>query len=265
MRLLGIENILNIKKILNNQSNQKLNLNIEFLDGLRGSFALWVILHHCTDYFDLKGDYKIFVMLGLFIGVFGFFLLSAFLLTYRLFYELNQTDDIGWSEILLIVKKYFVRRFFRIYIPFVIFTSMIHFVSRKIGGWAGHSSWFSMVTLQSSGETYLWTIAPEIKYYFFIPVFTVFIFKTGKFWFVFMIIFNVLTVYVDYYNVFGITLLDMSLINGYKFLNKFTLFFNGSLMAIYFYKLEKWFIYKYFKTSIVSKIAGAFLIGLYCK
>ena len=61
----------------------------EFLDGFRGALALWVLIHHL----ELRGDLKYFYLTGYYIGVVGFFILSSFLLTYRLLCQFNEKDN----------------------------------------------------------------------------------------------------------------------------------------------------------------------------
>ena len=85
-------------------------------------------------------------------------------------------------KLTMVISKYFIRRFFRIYSLYVAFCSIIKFYP-KFGNhpaWR-HGEWTHLVTLNRPGYSHLWTIAPEIKYYFFIPLFTLFIYKTGKF------------------------------------------------------------------------------------
>lgn len=83
---------------------------------------------------------------GKFHAVAGFFILSSFLLTFRLLDELHNSDN-KLRSLLVILMKYFIRRVFRIYIPFVIICSLIKFVSlRFIGMYSkAASTWINMV------------------------------------------------------------------------------------------------------------------------
>ena len=101
----------------------------DFLDGLRGSFALWVLIFHKSQNIDnfQKTDYYYFYLTGYFIGVVGFFILSSFLLTYRLLIEFH--DENKSNQISLITLKYFIRRFFRIYLPYIFYVSLVKSVS----------------------------------------------------------------------------------------------------------------------------------------
>lgn len=205
---------------------------INFLTGLRGSFALWVILHHSTDYFGFKGDYRIAVPLGLSIGVYGFFMLSAFLLTHRLYNEFKKSDG-SRKRLLLITIKYFIRRFYRIYVPFFILSTLIWLDPTHFRGWAAFASWKSMVTLQSSGVNFLWTIAPEIKYYFFIPLFTLCMYMTGKYSRHCILILSFVTIIIDFFSLIERDNKDMgNLAMGYRLSLRFTIFFRGSLLGI---------------------------------
>ncbi len=59
-------------------------------------------------------------------GVSGFFFLSAFLLTHHLLKELIEANY-ELKSIAKIICKYFIKRFFRIYMSYVIFVTIIKF------------------------------------------------------------------------------------------------------------------------------------------
>lgn len=175
----------------------------------------------------------------------GFFVLSSFLLTYRLLVEFNKKSNL-LKDSLLIVIQYAVRRFFRIYVVYFLFCLAVHYGPYYIGGYfhyyygSFYAPFLSMVTLQSSGYNHLWTIAPEIKYYFIIPFISWSIIKSGKYWkliwvstFVFMILNE------TYLNVFRLTANDFILENAYYFTPRLAIFYAGSLVAIAYFKLEK--------------------------
>ena len=235
----------------------------DYLTGYRGALAISVIMHHFC--FGMPGEPKIFSMVGLNYGVFGFFILSAFLLTYRLFNEFSKTDG-SLTQISKVVVKYFIRRFFRIYVPFVLYCTIVKFVSVKVGWPAAYfySSWTTMVTLGSTGNNHLWTMAPEIKYYFFIPLFTWIIYISGQRWLICWISSAVLTMCIDYGNLFYLSQNDLLLSNGYKFLARFTIFFKGSLLAILYLKCEKHpMILKYNKMPVCNALIGFVMFILY--
>ena len=62
----------------------------DFLDGYRGSLALWVLMHHAFYFLNI---YPYFELTGLYLGVVCFFILSAFLLTYGLPNQLNLNNN----------------------------------------------------------------------------------------------------------------------------------------------------------------------------
>ncbi len=63
------------------------------------------------------------------------------------------------KEIIFIVLKYFIRRFFRIYIPFVAFCVYAKYLnwtySTKLGLW--YDSMYNLLTLKSMGANHLGT------------------------------------------------------------------------------------------------------------
>ncbi len=63
---------------------------IDFLDGFRGTLAIWVLMMHST--YALKVN-KYFRGTGSYIGVPCFFILSSFLLTYRLLNQFNNDKN----------------------------------------------------------------------------------------------------------------------------------------------------------------------------
>ena len=79
----------------------------DYFDGLRGVYMLLVVLRHgqhvfgitCSDYFMLDG-------VASYISVVGFFMLSAFLLTYRLSKEIHQgLKKLGLSSTIICTEQ----------------------------------------------------------------------------------------------------------------------------------------------------------------
>ncbi len=67
-------------------SREKIQEKIDFLDGFRGTLAIWVLMMHSTSILNIN---KYFHGTGAYIGVPCFFILSSFLLTYRLLNQFN--------------------------------------------------------------------------------------------------------------------------------------------------------------------------------
>jgi len=117
----------------------------------------------------------------------GFFLLSAFLLTYRLLLELFNYKLAEFKPIFKLLAKYAIRRFFRIYpllFIFIVFIKFLIFVSPNdavfyVG--INKTSFLKLVLLdQTMGGSHLWTIPIEINYYFIIPVICLIMFSCSK-------------------------------------------------------------------------------------
>jgi len=118
----------------------------DHLDGYRGFLAILVVLHHCTDHFQLyDNDYKIFAGAGNFVGISGFFVLSAFLHTYLLLKNLEKSTCL--KDVCLVVVKYAIKRFFRIYVAFVIFTTTLKLGPEFIGGYFFFGPWYDIISL----------------------------------------------------------------------------------------------------------------------
>lgn len=92
-----------------------------------------------------------------------------------------------------------------------------------------------MITLHHTAGSHLWTVAPEVKYYFFIPVYAFFTSKMNKrtiskwIWILMEVIF---LFFVEYFNL--INKFDSSgnyTRPAHEFLTRFTTFFLGSYVA----------------------------------
>ena len=135
---------------------------IDFLDSFRGILALSVVFSHTGT--------NPWLIHGLLFGVIGFFLLSAFLLTFRLIKQYENTSSP--QELFKITVNYFVTRTFRIYIPYVCYVAIQTFLSEKFPFIKSQPNWYWLITLQtgSTQATHLWTMPVEIRYYFLIPL-----------------------------------------------------------------------------------------------
>ena len=93
--------------------------------------------------------------MGYFVCVIGFFSLSSFLLTYRLFKDFKESRNT--KEELFCTTKYCLRRFFRIYLSFVIFCALIKlpYCGSFIGGiYRNYNTFLNLITLQKVDEVH---------------------------------------------------------------------------------------------------------------
>jgi peptidoglycan/LPS O-acetylase OafA/YrhL len=147
-------------------------LQVDALDGLRGTAALLVVLSHTSNLnmffvpgFDFRGTGKS--------GVFLFFLLSSFLLTRQMIIAADQF--LRPSFWLL----YWRRRFFRIYPFYFAYLALAivttHLSARMLGN-GNHAQPFELDLAglvrhlfleESKGLT--WSISVEFKFYFLLP------------------------------------------------------------------------------------------------
>lgn len=147
-----------------------------FLDGLRGFSAMVIVTTHAS----FNNDENFFNWIGSFGGSLAmpvFYILSSFLLTYRLMSELAKCQFIFSLKTAFFIAKYFIRRFFRIYVVYVIYLSAAYSIPLlgpdyefiKYRMVLNTRTWFEMVTLYSNCS-FLWSIPIEIIYYFILPV-----------------------------------------------------------------------------------------------
>lgn len=213
----------------------------DFLDGYRGSLALIVALAHA------KGSIDCLFLEGLAnlsqrYCISGFFLLSSFLLTYKLIKDL-QKSEISSIPIL----QYFTRRFFRVYLVFALFAWTAIYGSEFVAGYTyGKYTDFSQVLLLGyPGPNHLWTIAPEIKFYFLIPIICLlFTVSSSVKQFGPVVVFGVCvswTIYDQLFNFFHLTPDDLFSYSKHTYLlkNHFSVFLVGSELAMGFYLSEQ--------------------------
>lgn len=150
-----------------------MNKKIPSLDGLRGFAALLVILSHTSlnkMYFFPHLDFSGF---GKF-GVFLFFLLSAFLLTYPFL----KPEKKLFSKAAMI--RYWQRRTLRIYplyITYLLAALVSTFLLDRMANIQGVGIPFPLTTTEFlkhitllEGKSITWSIAVEFKFYFFLPL-----------------------------------------------------------------------------------------------
>jgi peptidoglycan/LPS O-acetylase OafA/YrhL len=130
------------------------------LDGLRGLAALTVVSAHLANvHMSVTAGVPIASQAR--IAVWVFFVLSSFLLTDQAIEAGSRADEwFGWSG------KYLLRRFFRIY-PLFIFCIIVDVITQRVPPALG----IDFLTLRAPccGRIF-WSIPPEFKYYFFIPI-----------------------------------------------------------------------------------------------
>jgi peptidoglycan/LPS O-acetylase OafA/YrhL len=228
-------------------------INFEFLNGFRGLMALIVVIAHINTVLGNSNPSDIFTLLSSmvnYLAMVGFFLLSAFLLTYRLLIDFSKNNYLNAT------LKYFIRRFFRIYLVYVVFCSLLKYGPNKIqyyfagfrGSKESYPSWYELITITNTGSNHLWTIPIEIYYYFFIPFFCLtvdicykfFHYISYKFFFLcFLILISLICIYTNILN-----LSDVELSKGFYVNIKtdmkltFFVFFEGSMLAVVFLFIE---------------------------
>lgn len=222
---------------MNYNKNGKISKEIfEPLNGLRGFLAFIVLMSHSSNDFGLGCDYILFIGAGYYVGVIGFFVLSAFLLTHRLIVDLENTQNI--KESVFVCIKYMIRRFFRIFIPFFIYCMILKSNQSIIGGnYTKFSSFFELVTMQTVGNNHLWTIPNEVKYYFFLPIFSISYVKLHKIAYISSLI-GAFTI-IQLFNLLQLTDEHHSLNNRHLLRPRFLIFLSGSIAAMVYQQIHK--------------------------
>jgi peptidoglycan/LPS O-acetylase OafA/YrhL len=133
----------------------------DYLDGVRGLAALIVLFGHCSNAridivpgLDLSVTGKI--------GVWLFFVLSAYLLARKLVSELADTT--GATGAARVIAAYAVKRLFRILPAYFVFLSGVAALGIFRPGEALRHA------LLIEGRDHLWTIPVEMTFYAFLPI-----------------------------------------------------------------------------------------------
>lgn len=210
----------------------------DYLDGYRGTLALMVVIAHSHQLVNVKIlEYDEGITHSYAIA--GFFMLSAFLLTFRLLEDFRKCQNL--KSIIICTLKYFTRRFVRIYIYYLFYCSLAILCPKWIGGPVKFdASLWKIALLESSGNNHLWTVPPELKYYLFIPIFCLTVRLMNRISVVLLIFSIISTIYDQVYNVFGITIQDIiygtstcHLLKGH-----FAVFFIGSQTALAYFLIK---------------------------
>ncbi len=214
------------------------------------------------------GDYNIFNQVGYFVGVDGFFVLSAFLLTYRLLIDFENANTIKLS--LLRLVQYAIRRFFRIYLVFVVFWTACHYGPSIARGYyknqfGGYSEYLSGILLHYPGDNHIWAIPLEIKYYFCIPIISFIAAKCDRYW-IWLCSFLILLV-ILFENVNPLNFVQDDFyyfLNAHRLSLRFTIFFTGSILGIFYHAMKKINVCKsFFENSKTQKVIGVILVIMF--
>jgi peptidoglycan/LPS O-acetylase OafA/YrhL len=229
------------------ETHSKPTIRFYFLDSLRGLFAILVIIDHLLLYALGQSDLIVFMFNGLYLGVTGFFVLSAFLLTHKMLQDIFKIRENLVKNAALLVVQYFVRRFFRVYLPFVVYVTLVKCVDDVFGGVyikkkgfkpnpGFFTSWLDLVLLKFHGNNHIWTLPVELKFYFVLPVICVAAFASRKHFNTFVLVSCGLNlIYFDYWNRMSPEKVQFA----DKFLSTTPVFFNGTLLGVLYFKYEQ--------------------------
>lgn len=226
------------------QQKPKIN-RYEYLDGYRGSLAIVVAISHIINHPSCE-IFNATLAYSSTYAVAGFFMLSAFLLTHRLLDEFDRIDSNKWQPILLTLSKYTIRRFFRIYLVYVMFVIALKFgpsssflTSHELLTY--EASFWQMVTLGNAGRNHLWTIPVEIRYYFFIPIFCLGVHFLKEYKSTILGLSITWTIYDQLFNFFHLTIDEIKFEHAYihRLYPHFAVFFLGTQVALAFHVITR--------------------------
>ncbi len=210
----------------------------DFLDTFRGILTLSVIFTHTNT--------GVFVLHGFYLGVIGFFLLSSFLLTYRLLVQYEKA--VTYHEIFKITINYFITRLFRIYVPFISFLLMLRVLVYFTNIQKQQKPIWTFMILEKTGG-HLWTMPIEIRFYFMVPIIAFASSRIGhKLNFCIAVLLMVIIGTMDHHGY--LIEKDQVELRPKKFIDNLPIFLNGSFLAYVYKTLDKT---RWFDGSLVGK------------
>jgi peptidoglycan/LPS O-acetylase OafA/YrhL len=221
------------------KSDENIQTRFDILDGFRGILAITIVFQHTRHDLGLGGDYGLISDLGYFFAVPSFFALSSFLLTNKLYTEFIESNG-SFESIKQIIVKYLIRRFLRIYVPFVIYCTYIKTKFSNLDKYPRYkfSTWYDMVTLKHTGINHLWTIPPEVKFYLLIPIFSFVAYKLKKYFIIWASLVSLLFGFIEIFNIYGLECVKIGHPHGENLELIFQIFLAGSLVGILFYEIQ---------------------------
>lgn len=218
------------------------------LHGLRGIAVLFVVVSHL-------GNSGLFLFPILHnaigkVGVWIFFVLSAFLLTSHLYSDIEISSSKFFS-----ILQYIIHRIFRIY-PLLLFVLILHAIR-------GDISILEILRhlLLIQGWEELWAIPVEFQYYFIIPVIVIStIYISQKYSYLLLITALILTL------LYGVTYSNEVFSNGLNIIPKLTPFLLGSMLSLLFRKnnnLSQAFRFKFISLIPAISITMLFITTIF--
>lgn len=213
---------------------------MEALDGVRGLAVIIVLLSHTSGRDQVLHPGLDFLGIG-HVGVYLFFVLSGYLLMNNLLIEFNNHRSIS-------LKKYFVRRFFRIaplYYLVITYVFISQIYSGEINtkylhindGWQGYIKHLIFY----KGDSVFWTIPTEIFFYLLLPFIFILFIRFQERW---LILLSAVVIFFSFWTLLSILkivdgipqpkIIDIK--QGSQFLEVFLI---GCLAA--FLKEQRWF------------------------
>ena len=94
----------------------------------------------------------------------------------------------------------------------------------------GFPPYFDLITLKVMGYNHLWTIKPEMTYYFCIPIFAFIAYKIQRFFIAWVSTIIVMVFCIYKYKIFGIECIFLNHPERENLFYSFPIFLNGSLL-----------------------------------
>lgn len=218
------------------QLKNKMMERFEYFDSFRGILCISVIVFH--------QGLEAFTFNGFNFGVMGFFILSSFLLSFRLIKQYESATSV--DKIIQITINYAIIRLFRIYFPYLIFCSFEKYYLNEKSVIKENDTMFDLIILKHwNRTTHLWTMPVEIRYYFLIPFIAILFSRIHNVRLIGWIIFLINLIFLVSIRRFGLfRILENHELT--RFDRYLPVFMAGSTLALLYFNLER--------TKIIEKL-----------
>ena len=208
----------------------------EYFDSFRGILCISVIVFH--------QGLEAYTFNGFNFGVMGFFILSSFLLSFRLIKQYESATSV--DKIIQITINYAIIRLFRIYFPYLIFCSFEKYYLNEKSVIKENDTMFDLIILKHwNRTTHLWTMPVEIRYYFLIPFIAILFSRIHNVRLIGWIIFLINLIFLVSIRRFGLfRILENHELT--RFDRYLPVFMAGSTLALLYFNLER--------TKIIEKL-----------
>ena len=214
----------------------------EFLVNFRGLLVIYTLFEHVTHLILYLNASKYLGKCGHFTAV-GYLIVCSLLWTHRIYGELTLAND----QSHLVIFKYLIRRFYRNYIPLLIYILLTKYVTSLGNEYNSLTSLFVVIFNDNNGIIWWYIVSPFFAYFIFLT-------KKERIPSVYFISFALIIVFCD---------ATQSIQYAPFLVRQVSLFFKCSLLVILYYHIEKVKQFRKWRKFLKLNFITAFLLMLF--